>query len=53
VAEEILARIHAHAWDDDVNGPVGPMVTPRPSVIPSPHWNLKPSRSSAGRKEAG
>jgi len=53
VAEEILARIHAHAWDDDVGGPVGPMAVPRPSVIPAPHWSLKPGRVSVKRKEAG
>ena len=49
VAEQILTRIHAHAWDDDIAGPVGPMATPRPSIIPSPHWGLAPVE----RKEAG
>ena len=46
-------RIHTHAWDDDVAGPVGPMATPRPSVIPSPHWGMAPLASPLERKEAG
>jgi hypothetical protein len=53
LAEEILARIHVHAWDDDANGPVGPLAAPRPSVIPAPHWKLKPSQTPAQHKEAG
>jgi predicted dehydrogenase len=53
VAEQILTRIHAHAWDDDIAGPVGPMATPRPSILPSPHWGMAPLASPGERKEAG
>ncbi|MBN2217225.1 MAG: Gfo/Idh/MocA family oxidoreductase [Pirellulales bacterium] len=53
VAEEILGRVHTHAWDDQAGGPVGPMAIPRPSVIPAPHWSLSPVESPARRKEAG
>ena len=53
VAEEILAKIHTHAWDDTADGPVGPRATPRPSVIPAPHWSLSPAHSPLQRKEAG
>lgn len=52
VADEILSRIQTHAWDDASGGPVGPHATPRPSVIPSPHWHLAP-KTPAERKEAG
>jgi len=53
VAEQILAKIHAHAWDDTADGPVGPLATPRPSVIPAPHWRLTAIRPPTERKEAG
>lgn len=53
VAEQILAKIHSHAWDDTPDGPVGPLATPRPSVIPAPHWTLAPADSPAQHKEAG
>ncbi|NUQ66289.1 MAG: Gfo/Idh/MocA family oxidoreductase, partial [Pirellulales bacterium] len=53
VAEQILDRIHSHAWDDAPDGPVGPLATPRPSVIPAPHWHLAPSDTRIVRKEAG
>ena len=53
LAEQILAKIHAHAWDDTSDGPVGPLALPRPSVIPSPHWHLAPAASPLVRKEAG
>jgi predicted dehydrogenase len=53
LAEEILARIHTHAWDDQADGPVGPMATPRPSVIPAPHWSLAPVEMPVRRKDAG
>jgi len=53
VAEQILGQIHAHAWDDQADGPVGPLATPRPSVIPAPHWSLAPVDAPVRRKEAG
>ena len=52
VAEQVLAKIHAHRWSD-AGGPVGPMAAPRPPVIPAPHWNLSPARLPLERKEAG
>jgi len=53
VAEQILARIHNHAWDDDADGPVGPLAVPRPRVIPAPHFALAPAELPVIRKEAG
>ena len=53
VAEQILDRIHAHAWDDRADGPIGPLAAPRPSIIPAPHWHLAPSATAVPRKEAG
>ncbi|NLX95821.1 MAG: Gfo/Idh/MocA family oxidoreductase [Rhodopirellula sp.] len=53
VAEQILDRIHTHAWDDTADGPIGPLATPSPSVIPGPHWHLAPSETALPRKEAG
>ena len=53
VAEQVLARIHTHAWDDRSDGPVGPLAAPRPSVIPAPHWHLAPASPAAHHKEAG
>jgi len=52
-AEEILARINTHAWDDSTNGPVGPLAAPSPRVVPAPHWTLSPSRRSSPLREAG
>ncbi len=43
LAERILRKIHTHAWDDQPDGPVGPMALPRPAVIPSPHFAPSPS----------
>ncbi len=58
VAERILQKIHTHAWDDSDAGPVGPLAVPRPSVIPSPHWekpywSIAPAEAPFVRKEAG
>ena len=58
LAERILQKIQSHAWDDSSEGPVGPMAEPRPSVIPSPHWDktrwgIAPAESPFERKEAG
>jgi predicted dehydrogenase len=53
VAEQILAKIHSHAWDDTADGPVGPLATPRPSVVPTPHWHLAPAHFPIQQKEAG
>ena len=53
VAEQILARIHTHAWDDTPDGPVGPLLTPRSRVIPTPHFDLTAAQLPVVRKEAG
>lgn len=53
VAEMVLGKIHTHAWDDQADGPVGPMLAPRPSVIPAPHWSLAPVDAPLERREAG
>ena len=50
VAERILAKIAGHAWDDQPDGLVGPLAIPRPSVLPSPHWQMAHGRT---RREAG
>ena len=53
VAEQILARIHTHAWDDQADGPVGPLAVPRPRVIPAPHFTLTPGALPLVRRDAG
>ena len=53
LAEQILAKIHIHPWDDTAHGPTGPQATPSPSVIPAPHWHMAPSRAPIERREAG
>jgi predicted dehydrogenase len=49
VAEQILARIHAHAWDNRADGPTGPLAVPAPNVIPA----FDSSRPAQRRREAG
>jgi predicted dehydrogenase len=46
VAEQVLAKIHAHRWDGQRDGPTGPMAIPAPSVIPA--WQLPQRRREAG-----
>ena len=53
LAEQILAKIHIHPWDDTADGPIGPHATPSPTVIPAPHWHMAPSRTPLKRREAG
>ncbi len=53
VAEQILARIHAHAWDDTTDGPVGPMAAPRSRIVPAPHFAFAPAPATITRREAG
>jgi predicted dehydrogenase len=50
-AEQILAAIAAHRWEGAARGPVGPLATPRPSIIPAPHWQLRPAVDH--RRQAG
>jgi len=47
LAEEILDRIHDHAWDATQDGPAGPLALPRRHTIPAPHFTL-PARRVAG-----
>jgi predicted dehydrogenase len=53
VAEEILARIGSHAWDDQPDGLVGPLAIPAPHVVPAPHFNRTPLASPMERRQAG
>ncbi|MEE8450618.1 MAG: Gfo/Idh/MocA family oxidoreductase [Thermoguttaceae bacterium] len=53
LAEQILAKIRTHAWNNRADGPVGPMATPHRSIIPAPHFALKPEQTPAARREAG
>lgn len=53
LAEQILAKIHAHSWDNTTEGPVGPLAVPGRGVIPAPHFTLTPAPSVLPRKEAG
>jgi len=50
VAEQILDKIHAHAWDGEADGPVGPLAVPRPSVVLAPHWRHAPESAPIERK---
>ncbi len=52
LAEEILDRIHNHAWDASIDGPVGPLALPRRRVIPAPHFQT-PASEPVRRREAG
>jgi len=53
VAEQILAKIHLHAWDDQPLGPVGPRAIPRPQILPTPHRDTLPTADPQHRREAG
>ena len=53
VAQQILAKIAAHHWDEASDGPVGPRATPHPGVIPSPHFHPSTADVPVPRKEAG
>ncbi len=57
VAQQILGAIHAHAWDETIEGPVGPKAVPRPRIIPAPHFDMAPAPAAVPaaivRKEAG
>ena len=54
VAEQVLAEIESHSWDGKADGPVGPHGIRRPSIIPGPHWRMKPAETPlVKRKEAG
>ena len=53
VAEQILARIHAHTWDAASGGPIGPQAARRSGVIPAPHFATTPAEIPIARKEAG
>lgn len=49
-AERILAAIAAHAWEGSASGAVGPLATPRPSIIPAPHWQFARQSADARRQ---
>jgi predicted dehydrogenase len=53
LAEQVLERIGNHAWDERADGPVGPLLTPRPHVIPAAHFHLAGSQMPPAPKKAG
>jgi predicted dehydrogenase len=53
VAEQILDRIAAHAWDSAAGGPVGPLAIPQPSVVPAPHFDTSLITAPASQRAAG
>lgn len=53
LAEQILAKIRAHAWDAEPDGLVGPLALPRPSVIPAPLRQWPGAERLLPRREAG
>ena len=53
VAEQILERIHAHTWESSPDAPVGPLATPRSSVVPAPHFDTSPVSAPFVRRAAG
>ncbi len=53
VAEQILSSIAAHQWDGHAEGRVGPMAVPSRSIIPGPHWSVRPVRENVDRRAAG
>ena len=53
VAEEILAQIHAHAWDASRDGRIGPLGVPKPRVAASTHSDGLPEQTPVRRREAG
>ena len=53
LAERILRKIEAHAWDGRTTGPVGPAAIPCPPVVPAPHFAIKPASTPIPRREAG
>jgi predicted dehydrogenase len=42
VGEQILARIHSHAWDASLNGPAGPLALPSRHILHAPHFTAGP-----------
>jgi predicted dehydrogenase len=53
VAEQILARIDAHAWDANLDGPAGPLALPRRHIIPAPQFELSAIPTPTLREKAG
>lgn len=52
VAEQILTEIERHHWNGQKPGPVGPLLTTPPAVIPAPHWVRQPEAPTR-HKQAG
>ena len=53
VAEQILDKIESHAWNGEAGGPIGPLLTPAPSILKGPHWSRdRVSIAVPQRKEA-
>ncbi len=53
VAGQILARIDAHSWNGELNGPSGPLAKSHGHILPAPHFDLSPSSKTIPHKKAG
>jgi predicted dehydrogenase len=53
LAEQILGRIQVHAWDDRLDGPIGPLAIPRRAILPVPQAKAAPNDTPGERREAG
>ena len=52
LAESVLERIAQHAWDDAVDGAVGPLARPAAPLIRAPHF-APPPPATLERRKAG
>lgn len=52
VAEQILAKIQAHAWEQTADAPVGPLAIPQRSIVPAPHFR-RTAQSAPVERKAG
>jgi len=50
VGEQILARIHAHAWDASLDGPSGPLALPGRHILHAPHFASAPHFKTAPKQ---
>lgn len=53
VCEQVLAALQTHAWDDSPDAPVGPLLIPRPRLVPVPHFEVSGITTPVERKRAG
>ena len=53
IAEAILSKIAAHAWNGAADGPIGPHFAPPAKVLRGPHWDRAGERAPVRHREAG